>query len=104
MSQCIILFQLLNPSINNAPYIYSLIAEGKLQVSERLQKALKSNDCTTQCRRLLSRESLLIIEGFLMKKLIYTLQRKNMHTSRILISKRRASQSSSTSWSSPSFS
>jgi hypothetical protein len=49
---------------------------GKLQVFERIQKALKSNDCATECRRLLSRENLLIIEGALMKILVYTIKRK----------------------------
>jgi len=86
------------------PYIYPLIAQGNLQTSERLQKALKSNDSGTECRRLLSRESLLIIEGALMRRLAYTIKRKNMHTSRILKSKERTSQSLSTSASSPSLS
>ena len=29
------------------PYIYTLTMQGNLQVFERLQKALKSSDCTT---------------------------------------------------------
>src|ERR1700685_2218330 len=77
------LSQLSKSHLNDMPYIYPLIAQGNLQTSERLQKALKSNDSTTECRCLLSRESLLIIEGALMRRLAYTIKRKNMHTSRI---------------------
>ena len=66
------------------PYIYTFLLQGHLQVFERLHKALKSNDCTTKCGHLLSRESLLVVEGCLMKRLVYTIKRKNMHTSSVI--------------------
>jgi hypothetical protein len=75
-NQSIIFTQLLNSFINDTPYICSLIAQASLQLLERVEKALKSNDCTTKCRCLLSRECLLIIEGVLIKTLAYTIRRK----------------------------
>lgn len=50
--------------------------QGNLQLFERFLNALKSNDCTTECGCLLSRESLLKIEGALMKILVYTAKKK----------------------------
>ena len=49
--------------------IHFLIAQLILQHSEGLQEALKSNDCNRKCRCLLSRECLLIVEGYLKKEI-----------------------------------
>jgi hypothetical protein len=72
----IILIQLCKSCLDDMPYISSLTLQGNLQVSERSLKALISNDSTTECRCLLSRESLLKIEGALMKILVYSIKRK----------------------------
>jgi hypothetical protein len=102
-SQGIILIQLKGPFVNNMLHIFMLTGQGKLQVFEFLQEALKSNDCTTESGRLLSRESLLIIEGALMKILVFTIKRKNMHTSRSLKNRSRTCQSLSSNSSHPAF-
>ena len=99
--QSIILIQLCKSHIKDIPYIYTLTMQCNLQVFERLQKAIKSNDCTIECRCLLSRESLLIVEGCLMKRLVYRSKRKNTHIWRMFRSVWRTSQSFSTCWSSP---